>query len=1079
MKVLVVILSLLVIIYSQTNHTRPPFGVIRLGFLFSKNTERLREWQNYQGTAYVVMNALDYARLNSTVLGFVDFQFSWEYTECNVPLSAGKTFELINLDIGGIDVLLGPSCAEAAEVCINIGAFYNFPVYLWSVFKIVEEDTANVVKITPGFDDYARAVCEVLSTFNFTTFSFVYFSSVERLEKCFRFADSLNDILSSEYQDLNLIVSKQLSYFDSPNLNSLAKRIKSRSRIVIVCGDLYEELRKLYLTFYDNGMCSDEYVYFNIDADMDYYVNMENYNIFVDYNKPSDGRDKDALKMAHYMFHFQFSMRGGISKYFNKLRSVSKEKMAKEPFNCTDECADYNIGTKYSGYLFDAAYVFYISLAKLMEENGEDFSITHLAKNGNLLTEYSRGTYQGVTGEFIIGNDFRRNSEFSLSTYDDNGYNISTWMYIINNDPIQINEMYTDPSKTLWEHWGGNKPSNIPKCGYEGEFCLLPFYQSDPVGFGITITGSILLLIIIILMIIFFMYSKKNEEKKQNELWNISYLKLCVFADNRDIKRGSKRSLQSYSQTSQKINNLNSDSGKFQLYQYNNEVIVGHSFGITYQLKKQDMKHLRILKMLDHENLNSFIGYSIDGPGPMDFFKYCSRGNLRDVFCTDSTGMAIDSFFIYTIIKDIVDGIYYIHHSPIVFHGFLTSKNCLVDERWQVKISDYGIPFIRSLEKKDVENLIWSAPELVREEIMMPNQACDIFSLAIIISEVVNQKEAYENSNIQGGADEVIYMIKRHKIVRPILEPKLIDMPPALIHLVKDMWSDYVDERPSINTIKKLIKEMNSGKSKNLMDHVFSMLENHTTSLEEEIHERTKELVEEKKKADILLSRMLPASVAEKLKAGSTVTPEMYDSVTIFFSDVVSFTTLASKCTPLQVVNLLNNLYTTFDTIINEHDVYKVETIGDGYLCVSGLPNKNGFLHVKEIADLSLELIKSLEDFKISHLPNEKLRIRVGIHSGSCVAGVVGLTMPRYCLFGDTVNTASRMESNGKPNSIHMSSDAHKLLTEEIGGYITELRGEVIIKGKGVMTTYWLISKENGQIFDKQTGMYSDYKNRK
>lgn len=286
-----------------------------------------------------------------------------------------------------------------------------------------------------------------------------------------------------------------------------------------------------------------------------------------------------------------------------------------------------------------------------------------------------------------------------------------------------------------------------------------------------------------------------------------------------------------------------------------------------------------------------------------------------------------------------------------------------------------------------------------------------------------------------------------------------------------------MNERPSIDKIKSLIKEIKPGKSKNLMDHLFLMLENYTTTLEEEINERTKELAEEKKKADLLLSRMLPSQVAEKLKSGQEVVPELFDSVTIFFSDVVAFTTLAGKCTPLQVVNLLNNLYTIIDSIISEHDVYKVETVGDGYLCVSGLPTRNGFLHSKEIANLSLELIKCLNVFKIDYLPNEKIQVRIGINSGPCVAGVVGLAMPRYCLFGDTVNTASRMESNSKPNRIHMSENAHKILVEKIGGFITEPRGEIIIKGKGVMSTYWLIGKVGETPVNSNNSMYNDYKN--
>ncbi|KHJ97312.1 adenylate/guanylate cyclase catalytic domain protein [Oesophagostomum dentatum] len=134
--------------------------------------------------------------------------------------------------------------------------------------------------------------------------------------------------------------------------------------------------------------------------------------------------------------------------------------------------------------------------------------------------------------------------------------------------------------------------------------------------------------------------------------------------------------------------------------------------------------------------------------------------------------------------------------------------------------------------------------------------------------------------------------------------------------------------------------------------------------------------------------------------------PESFDSVTIFFSDIVSFTELSSKCSPMQVVDFLNEFYTCFDNKIDERDVYKVR---------------------------KTKIIRA------------------------CVAGVVGLAMPKYCLFGDTVNTASRMESNGKPGKIHMSEKAATLLAEHYPEFKTEPRGEVLIKGKGVMNTFWLV----------------------
>eukprot|EP00096_Caligus_rogercresseyi_P005649 TRINITY_DN21613_c0_g1_i1.p1 TRINITY_DN21613_c0_g1~~TRINITY_DN21613_c0_g1_i1.p1 ORF type:complete len:485 (-),score=145.48 TRINITY_DN21613_c0_g1_i1:104-1558(-) len=224
---------------------------------------------------------------------------------------------------------------------------------------------------------------------------------------------------------------------------------------------------------------------------------------------------------------------------------------------------------------------------------------------------------------------------------------------------------------------------------------------------------------------------------------------------------------------------------------------------------------------------------------------------------------------------------------------------------------------------------------------------------------------------------------------------------------------------------------------------------------------KAQELKLEKSKSDKLLYQMLPPTVAESLQAKRPVTSDTFESVTVYFSDIVGFNELAAESTPMQVVTLLNSLYKLFDARIDRYDVYKVETINDSYMVASGLPVRNGDKHAAEIATMALDLLNRSVSFIIPHRQGEKLQLRIGIHTGPVVAGVVGSKMPRYCLFGDTVNTASRMETNGEAMKIHISMET-KLLLDTLGRYKTERRGLVEIKGKGLLDTYWLLGRDDG-----------------
>ncbi|XP_055636828.1 soluble guanylate cyclase 88E isoform X1 [Toxorhynchites rutilus septentrionalis] len=224
------------------------------------------------------------------------------------------------------------------------------------------------------------------------------------------------------------------------------------------------------------------------------------------------------------------------------------------------------------------------------------------------------------------------------------------------------------------------------------------------------------------------------------------------------------------------------------------------------------------------------------------------------------------------------------------------------------------------------------------------------------------------------------------------------------------------------------------------------------------LEESMRKLDEEMRRTDELLYQMIPKQVADRLRRGENPidTCEMFNSVSVLFSDVVTFTEICSRITPMEVVSMLNAMYSIFDTLTERNNVYKVETIGDAYMVVSGAPEKEQN-HAEKVCDMALDMIEAITDLK-DPSTGSHLRIRVGVHSGAVVAGIVGLKMPRYCLFGDSVNTASRMESTSQAMKIHISQSTKNFLPSN---YHVSERGEIDVKGKGTMKTYWLDYREN------------------
>lgn len=186
-------------------------------------------------------------------------------------------------------------------------------------------------------------------------------------------------------------------------------------------------------------------------------------------------------------------------------------------------------------------------------------------------------------------------------------------------------------------------------------------------------------------------------------------------------------------------------------------------------------------------------------------------------------------------------------------------------------------------------------------------------------------------------------------------------------------------------------------------------------------------LEEEKKKTVDLLFSIFPRTVAQQLWQGQTVQAKKFDRVTMLFSDIVGFTAVCSICTPMQVITMLNELYTRFDHHCGELDVYKVETIGDAY-CVAGGLHKECELHAVQIALMALKMMELSDE--VMTPTGDAIQMRIGLHSGSVLAGVVGVMMPRYCLFGNNVTLANKFESCSQPRKINISPTTYNLLKD-------------------------------------------------
>ena len=271
----------------------------------------------------------------------------------------------------------------------------------------------------------------------------------------------------------------------------------------------------------------------------------------------------------------------------------------------------------------------------------------------------------------------------------------------------------------------------------------------------------------------------------------------------------------------------------------------------------------------------------------------------------------------------------------------------------------------------------------------------------------------------------------------------------ALIALVLCLWLRSVN-MPLMPVVRPLIQTV---VEVTLTIGAFGILFMVAMTLRRTIDQTEKKFTFERERAEALLLNILPAPIATRLKESPEAIADGFDNVSVMFSDLVGFTPLSEKLTPEALVRLMDQIFSEFDQLADKHGLEKIKTIGDAYMVAGGLPSP-GSGHTAAMADMALEMAPAIQ--AIEKRTGHPLNLRIGIARGPAVAGVIGKKKFSYDLWGDTVNTASRLESHGAPGKIHVNRAVYEKLKD---AYSFEPCGLVDIKGKGPLETWYLTGK--------------------
>ncbi|XP_055353827.1 atrial natriuretic peptide receptor 1-like [Paramacrobiotus metropolitanus] len=968
--------------------------IITLAFLYPVNLGSMP----YVGPAYrMALETIrqSYPRLNITQTIISDKK----YNECtafatdvvyltaehlNAQLAPGK-----HRDKCSASVMLFSGCAEIQEIVP-----YATQLDKLIITTVATNPTLRKKTITPtwigttcnSFQVFLSMVFRIAQKFNWTSVAIVADLSANPAYKQLS-GDSANILNTNGRQGYQESYSSTI--ITNAERTAMLRRLNDRARVYVYYGD-FGEFRRLLLAASNLSMTNGEHVYipmagFRKSREPGYY------------SWDKGDSDDEIVKQAYrsvLLMEFNEAVYGKT----NGSRNFSQEMIqgSREMFNYTYK--PFERVTPHPA----ATYETMLILAQVMEELRSTGNQEVWSSGRKLAKQFWNRTFTTEIGDVWIDEVGERLPVMSLTQLEWNSTRVRT-LYVLKVPEFTLVETGEEPRWLIpWP------PPNEPRCGFRGDAPICHPKGALETIIGASVGTATATLFFIFIAAVFVRRAAHNASI--SDAWRIRYEQLQPLEDKEDRVRIYLKRNQMVWITPVCAATASVAETALPFPHFNNPLL----------------PLLKTILEVDHANVCRFAGLCFLEKSVLLVSEYCPRGSVLELMARTHLEFDLQASFLFDLLK----GLQAIHRSAVKFHGFLNIHCCLLNKHFSLKIGKTGHTQIQTVLTRnstilEPANHHSTSNQAVHEE----GRKHDMFTTGLILYQIIIQEEPL---------DTLEFM---HKRIADHSENKFSKLFPVLVKCL----SANPEDRPSVGQLLKFcFFGLGMKDNENLVERIVRRLENYTDELDRLVVLRTMALLDERKKCDALLREMLPSIVIEQLRRGIVPDAEMFLSSTIMFTEIGGFANILYAADPKTVMLFLNNVYTSFDRIVASYDVYKVETIKDSYMVVSGIPVRNGDLHAQEICALAMEM---LGEYRSMDTVFPGTSLRAGIHSGICAAGVVGHKVPRYCLFGDTVNTASRILTNGADGRIHLSKNAAQLLPGN-SPYKVQERGLIEVKGK-------------------------------